>query len=357
MRRFIHRFFILWSVIGLAGCSVFMAANQPDKKDVSVFNRGTPRVNVIAECGVPLSTYKDKDGRRFDLFVFEQGYSDGAKAGRTLFHSAADVLTLGLWELVGTPIEIVADGTEVKVQVRYDESDRVEQIAVFSGKKALHDVDSKGGKANSEAVAEKNIQPEEDAQSAKTVASTPTISLALRQDPKFIQSDLEVSRMIIGYKFFDFSRNPMGTHENVFVDNGDETVTDNSTNLMWQKSGSQKRMNIKRAKRYIKVLNMDIYAGYSDWRIPTVEELAPLLAREEAAGVHLNPVFLNTQFRCWTVDGCEPRYPHQDGAWIVNFKTGEVAKSYWHKQLQSTYGAHRQYPENYIKAVRSVQME
>ena len=87
------------------GCSVYMAANQPDKKDVSVFNVGTPRTHVIAEAGSPRYTKENADGTLTDTFVFVQGYSSGSKAGRALFHGAADFLTLGLWEVIGTPVE------------------------------------------------------------------------------------------------------------------------------------------------------------------------------------------------------------------------------------------------------------
>ena len=110
------------------GCSVYMAANQPGKKDVSVFNAGTPRTHVIAEAGVPRLTKENPDGTLTDTFVFVQGYSSGNKAGRALFHGAADVLTLGLWEVIGTPVEAVADGTEVAVQVEYDANEKVRNI-------------------------------------------------------------------------------------------------------------------------------------------------------------------------------------------------------------------------------------
>ena len=78
-------------------CSVFMAANQPKKKDLHVLDRGTPRNLVVAELGAPAHT-KSENGRICDVYSFTQGYSKGAKVGRTVFHGAADVLTLGLWE-------------------------------------------------------------------------------------------------------------------------------------------------------------------------------------------------------------------------------------------------------------------
>ena len=52
-----------------SGCSVFMAANQPDRKDVDLFVVGTPRNLLLAEFGQPIASRK-RDGRSFDLFNF-----------------------------------------------------------------------------------------------------------------------------------------------------------------------------------------------------------------------------------------------------------------------------------------------
>ena len=66
-----------------------------------------------------------------EVFRFIQGYSTGAKAGRALFHGAADVVTLGLWEVVGTPAEAVFSGDEMAYQVSYDKDDRVDQVTAL----------------------------------------------------------------------------------------------------------------------------------------------------------------------------------------------------------------------------------
>lgn len=125
-----------------SGCSLFMAYKQPDKKDLHVLNKGTPRALVIAELGQP--TFSEaKDNVRNDYFIFVQGYSSGAKASRVAFHGAADVLTLGLWEVLGTPVEMAADGTQVKVQVVYDAVDCVDSIKVLEGDDQFKGINSK----------------------------------------------------------------------------------------------------------------------------------------------------------------------------------------------------------------------
>lgn len=130
----LNKFYFLTPISFLAilisGCSVFMAANQPNKKDIDLFKTGTPRVMLIAEFGPPFAT-EMKDGKKVEIFKFTQGYSTGARAGRAFVHGVADVMTLGLWEIVGTPTESIFSGDEVAFEVSYDENDRVEKIVVL----------------------------------------------------------------------------------------------------------------------------------------------------------------------------------------------------------------------------------
>lgn len=114
----------------ISACSVFMAAKQPEKKDINLLKEGVSRTVLISEFGAPVvSEYKD--GKRHEIFKFVQGYSTGAKAGRAFFHGAASVVTLGLWELVGTPTEITFNGDEMAFLVRYDENDLAEEVTII----------------------------------------------------------------------------------------------------------------------------------------------------------------------------------------------------------------------------------
>ncbi len=119
-----------------SGCSVYMASTQPGERDISVLKEGASRSQVIAALGAPIWS-GEKGGGKVDVFRFTQGYSKGAKVGRALFHGVADVLTLGLWEVLGTPIEVVASGTDTKVELTYDGEERVKtfQVTEVGGEK------------------------------------------------------------------------------------------------------------------------------------------------------------------------------------------------------------------------------
>ncbi|MFH1231477.1 MAG: hypothetical protein V1709_08295 [Planctomycetota bacterium] len=134
MQRFFCLLFAVTILLTQQGCAVFMAATQPDYKNMNVLEKGTPRANVVAELGQPVLT-GEKNGKKSDVFSFVQGYGKGNKACRALFHGAADVFSLGLWEVIGTPAESIAKGRKTKVEVIYDSEDRVEQATFLTGNK------------------------------------------------------------------------------------------------------------------------------------------------------------------------------------------------------------------------------
>lgn len=115
----------------LSGCSVYMASTQPDKKDLNVFEKGTERSAVIAEIGAP-ATSKIVDGKKVEIYRFTQGYSSGAKTGRAIGHGVADIFTLGLWEVVGTPTESIMDGTEMAFEIVYSTANQIETVRALT---------------------------------------------------------------------------------------------------------------------------------------------------------------------------------------------------------------------------------
>lgn len=123
----IQRLLLALSIALFSGCSVYMAANQPPAKNIDLFKVGTPRSALLAEFGYPTSS-EDKGGKKYDIYRFTQGYSGGAKAGRAVAHGVASVLTLGLWEVIGTPVEAINSGDLTAYEVGYGSDDRVDVV-------------------------------------------------------------------------------------------------------------------------------------------------------------------------------------------------------------------------------------
>jgi len=77
-----------------------------------------------------------------------------------------------------------------------------------------------------------------------------------------------------------------------FIDNGDGTVTDRKTNLMWIKNGW--RIDFFSAVNWVEALKKCegfSYGGYTNWRLPTIKEWKSLLDKnnEYPALVEPNP--------------------------------------------------------------------
>ncbi len=82
---------------------------------------------------------------------------------------------------------------------------------------------------------------------------------------------------------------------NDFVDNGDGTIIDNATELVWQKGDSQKAMNWQEALAYAGEMNAQNYLGHSDWRVPNAKELQSIVdytrSPLSSASAAIDPLF------------------------------------------------------------------
>jgi len=99
----------------------------------------------------------------------------------------------------------------------------------------------------------------------------------------------------------------------------DEVVVDRTTGLMWQQASSSQLMVYSLALEWINSLNKRSFAGFNDWRLPTLEEAETLIERSpNSAGLYIDPVFNSKQRSwMWTSDRGEA-----DSAWYVNFNYG-----------------------------------
>jgi hypothetical protein len=118
--------------------------------------------------------------------------------------------------------------------------------------------------------------------------------------------------------------------ENRFVDNGDGTVTDNCTGLMWQKDSADVNGNGQStdednltwcdALTYCENLRL---AGHDDWRLPNVRELQSIVDYGRF-GPSIDPVF--GAFSAWYWSSTShPNDP--DYALIVDFGVGYVLRN------------------------------
>lgn len=129
MRRFATLTISGFIAVYLQACSVVQATSGPSAKDLSVLDTGTNRFSVLAELGKPVATETDNDGNKIDVFSFRQGQHGAVKAGKGLLYGALAVGTLGVSEIVTSPLEGAAgNGAHMKVQVHYDSDNKVSTV-------------------------------------------------------------------------------------------------------------------------------------------------------------------------------------------------------------------------------------
>ena len=83
--------------------------------------------------------------------------------------------------------------------------------------------------------------------------------------------------------------------ENDFTDNGDGTITDSATGLMWAQDDSVIGLNWEEALAWVEQQNVANYLGYSDWRLPNAKELQSIVdytrSPDTTSSAAIDPLF------------------------------------------------------------------
>lgn len=138
-----------------------------------------------------------------------------------------------------------------------------------------------------------------------------------------------------------------------FIDNGDGTVTDAQTGLMWEQKTDDGSIHDKddtydwatsgvppngdAFQVFLSELNFaesadgttstGCFAGYCDWRLPTVEELQTILVEPHPCSTSpcIDPIFGPTQaVDYWSRTSLAGGIPELLNAWVVGFGDGSV---------------------------------
>ena len=117
---------LLAAVVSVSGCSVGMALSGEENPDLAVCRVGAEKSDIEAQLGPPTTVRSLPDGGQSCTYDYEIG--NEPSAGRAVAHGAMDFLTLGIWEVVGTPVEAV-QGKRYQMTVSYDAEGRAQQIS------------------------------------------------------------------------------------------------------------------------------------------------------------------------------------------------------------------------------------
>ena len=97
-------------------------------------------------------------------------------------------------------------------------------------------------------------------------------------------------------------RGGQATDSEPLIDNGDGTVTDITSGLMWQKNGAESKMTWEESVSYCEALS---FAGYNDWRLPNRKELHSIV------NYNLYEPAVDTAFFPDTLWGGQPDYDYE----------------------------------------------
>ncbi len=122
----------------------------------------------------------------------------------------------------------------------------------------------------------------------------------------------------LGSRYVRGVRSGQAEASDPLVINGDGTVTDPNTGLMWQQQGPDSEMGWKEALGYCEGLSL---AGYDDWRLPSREELRSIVDYGTYRPAIDTEYFLNTQLSgYWSAATYYAQ--NTDDAWCVDFYYG-----------------------------------
>ncbi|MBL4901451.1 DUF1566 domain-containing protein [Desulfocapsa sp. AH-315-G09] len=248
----------------------FFIDNWEDEPKLCLMERGVKHARVAAEIRIPLQMLADciKSGGTSSVFEKSYAINDEIKA----------------W-LIGN----VLQSDDASAVIPLYEEQEVEDMG--SSLPLLSETDFKGEK------------------------------VSLPVEHSFINDD-ELADFLGKWNFYDGDLNSDGSFENSLVDPNDgRVVVDQRTGLMWQRAGLDITA-VRSMKRKIEQLNKDGFAGFHDWRMPTMEEAMSLMNKEvNSKDIHLNLCFSKEQPFIFVNAQRKP-----GGYWYVDYKHG---RAFW----------------------------
>jgi len=124
---------------------------------------------------------------------------------------------------------------------------------------------------------------------------------------------------------------PDNTPNSRYTDNGNSTVTDNDTGLMWKQcveglaggdctTGGVTSHTWQAALELATTVNSAGFAGYNDWRVPNLTELESLVARN-CFNSAINSQFFPNDLAS-VVWSSSPNANGSNSVWYISFYTG-----------------------------------
>lgn len=129
--------------------------------------------------------------------------------------------------------------------------------------------------------------------SDKTIFGVNFIDGRIKGYPEYKRRAKQMNKM-----YFRMVRGNTDYGKNRFVDNGDGTISDYATGLMWQKADDGTARDWQSSIEYCENLEL---AGYDDWHLPNIKELQSIVDYERSPSATnspaIDPIFTVTEIK------------------------------------------------------------
>jgi hypothetical protein len=149
------------------------------------------------------------------------------------------------------------------------------------------------------------------------------------------------------YQKLDASGNPLPVSANEWV-----MIKDQVTDLIWEKKTTDGTMQDKDTKytwanvtTYLQNLNANNFGGYSDWRLPTISELAGIVQLKK--NDFFNNIFFPNTVPAYYWTSNERFYSTM---WVMNFDNGsaDISLTSSSNNIRAVRGGHKKIEDNFI---------
>jgi serine/threonine-protein kinase len=135
---------------------------------------------------------------------------------------------------------------------------------------------------------------------SRTPVPPPERPVQLRDKPRSLTLK-ECDEMVRRWNFYS-GKDRDGCFVNAFRVTSNEGVTDLATGLLWQSTTSERPLPFSEVESYLARLNRERFGGFSDWRLPTLEEGFSLIESVPFDNTHTDNRLFVTQVEWWTSD-------------------------------------------------------
>lgn len=175
---------------------------------------------------------------------------------------------------------------------------------------------------DSTAQSETNSRAQEE-----SIVSCPCPKVPLRSTPLALTAR-QIENMVKKYGFYEQVLHPYRERSHPYYEihiDGDLVVIDCLHDLIWT-AGLDMYASHEKANEVVSTAR---YAGFRDWRVPTIEELASLLTSSQS-DFYLPPAFRNFRGKSvWSADHVDSQ--SRKAGWIVRFDEGRIGQASVHE--------------------------